>query len=113
MALLFVKQPVAPALFMKIIAEDWIAHTAFNKKIWDDTEPVHYSLKPLLHLIQAPVLIIWGDQDKLTDVGGVEFLEKNLRYSRTVVMKDTGHVPMIERPGETANVYLDFLKAKK
>jgi abhydrolase domain-containing protein 6 len=117
MGMVFVKPPTMPASFEKILAEDWIAHRAFNEKIFNDyvkvCMPYECTLAPYLSLIQAPVLIIWGDQDKLTDVGGVAFLEKNLKNYKTVIMKDTGHCPMIEKPEETANAYLSFLKEKR
>jgi abhydrolase domain-containing protein 6 len=111
----FVKQPTVSASFKKIMVADWIAHVEFNKKIWNDTDwkPLQFSLAPILPLIQAPVLIIWGDQDKLLDVGGVAFLEKNLKNYRTVIMKDTGHCPMMEKPEETAKVYMTFLNEKR
>ena len=112
-ALVYVKEPKIPTAFKKIIAADWIAHTEFNKKIWNDWQPRQHSLTPILPLIQAPVLIIWGDRDKLTDVGGVTFLEKCLKNYRTVIMKDTGHCPMIEKPEETAKTYISFLKEKR
>jgi pimeloyl-ACP methyl ester carboxylesterase len=96
------------------LAADWIAHAAFNKKIWNDFTAVpNPTLAPALPMIQAPVLIIWGDKDKVTDVGGVAFLEKNLKQSRTVIMKDTGHCPMLERPEETAKAYESFLREKR
>ena len=113
MAFVFVKRPQIPASFKKIIAADLIAHTEFNKKIWNDAQPLQFSLAPFLPLIQSPVLIIWGDQDKMLDVGGVAFLEKNLKNYRTVIMKDMGHAPMFEKPEETAKVYVSFLKEKR
>ncbi len=113
MALLFVKRPAVPASFRKILFIDWIAHREFNKKIWDDSQLLKYSLAPILPRIQAPVLILWGDKDKLLDVESVAFLEKNLKNHRTVIMKDMGHCPMIERPEETAKVYVSFLKEKR
>ncbi|MGO9138720.1 MAG: alpha/beta fold hydrolase [Syntrophales bacterium] len=113
MALVYVKPLPIPTSFMKIIAADWIAHAEFNKKIWNDWQPSQFTLAPVLPLVQAPVLIIWGDQDKLTDVGGVTFLEKNLKNYRTVIMKDTGHCPMMEKPEETARAYMSFLNEKR
>ncbi len=115
MALAFIKRPAVPESFKKIMAANWIAHTDFNKKIWEDWGGtlVQFSLAPVLPLIQAPVLIMWGDQDKLLDVGGVAFLEKNLKNYRTVIMKDAGHCPMMENPEETAKVYMSFLNEKK
>jgi len=70
-------------------------------------------LKPYLPQIEAPVLIIWGDSDKILDVGGVSVLEKNLKNYQTVIMKNTGHTPMLEKPRETASYYVSYLKANK
>jgi abhydrolase domain-containing protein 6 len=113
-ALVFVKQPDMPAWAEKILVADAVGHRAFNEKILNDysnaCKATECSLAPYLPRIQAPVLIIWGDQDKLTDVGGVAFLEKHLKNSKTVIMKDTGHCPMIEKPEETAAAYVKFLK---
>ena len=112
MSVVYLKPPKVPEAFKKILIADWIAHAAFNKKIWNDCQPLHFSLAPVLPEIQAPVLIIWGEQDKVLDVGSVAFLEKNLKKYSTVIMKDTGHCPMIEKPEETAKAYMNFLKEK-
>jgi len=109
MALVYVNIPAIPPAFKKILVAEWIAHRSFNNKIWNDSQPLQLTLAPVLPRIQAPVLILWGDQDKVTDVGGVAFLEKNLKNYRTVIMKDTGHAPMIEKPEETAKAYRSFL----
>jgi abhydrolase domain-containing protein 6 len=116
MSVVYVKPLPLPTSFKKILAADWFAHREFNKKIWDECQPFNsskFSLAPVLPMIQAPVLIIWGDQDKLFDVGSVAFLEKNLKNFRTVIMKDTGHCPIMEKPEETAKAYMSFLKEKR
>ncbi len=118
MDLIFVKRPTIPASFRKILAADWISNTEFNMKIWNDmlsgevSEVSEFSVGPALSKIDTPVLIIWGDQDKLTDIAGVALLEKNLKKYKTVIMKDTGHVPPIEKPEETAKIYRNFLDEK-
>ena len=120
--LCFAKPPFIPSQFKKVLAADAVAHRDFNKKIWDDmlgnlTKEALFArenlLKPYLPQIQAPVLIIWGDSDKILDVGGVSVLEKNLKNYQTVIMKDTGHIPMLEKPQDTASYYLSYLKGKK
>ncbi|MCX5841841.1 MAG: alpha/beta hydrolase, partial [Deltaproteobacteria bacterium] len=94
----------------------------FNKKIWydmkwnqtkDTPSAIETFLEPYLPQIQAPVLIIWGDSDKILDVGGVAVLEKNLKNYKTIIMKNTGHIPMMENPQETASYYVSYLKGKK
>lgn len=113
LALIFAKPPPIPAPFKKIFVEYMAEHNEFDKKIWQDWQPEEFSLAPVLPLIQSPVLIIWGDQDKVVDVEGVTFLEKYLKTSRSVILKDTGHTPMVEKPEETAKPYLSFLKEKR
>jgi pimeloyl-ACP methyl ester carboxylesterase len=113
MDLIFVKRPVMPSSFKKIIFEDWVAHKEFNKKIWNDWSPSQYSLMPILPQIQTPVLIVWGDQDKMLNVEGAAILGRNLKNSITVIMTNTGHCPMIEKPEEAAIVYENFLRKKR
>ena len=67
-------------------------------------------LAPFLPKVKAPVLIIWGDKDKILDVSSIPILEKGLKNRQTVIMKDTGHIPMLEKPQETASVYRDFIE---
>jgi len=112
MDLIYAKKPAIPPAFKKILVADWIAQGSFNNKIWNDSQAFQ-SLAPVLPRIQSPVLILWGDQDKMLDAGGVAFLEKYLKNYRTVVMKDTGHCPMIEKPEETAKAYRSFLNEKR
>ena len=117
--LCFVKPPFIPSQFKKVFAADAIAHRDFNKKIWDDMKwnqtkdtpsAIETFLEPYLPQIWAPVLIIWGDSDKILDVGGVAVLEKNLKNYKTIIMKDTGHIPMMKKPQETASYYMSYLK---
>ena len=119
--LCFAKPPFIPSPFKKVLAADAVAHRDFNKKIWGDmfgtltketSSAKENLLKPYLPQIQAPVLIIWGDTDKILDVGGVSQLEKNLRNYHTVIMINTGHIPMLEKPRDTALHYIGFLKGK-
>ncbi len=121
MALCFVEPPFMPSRFKKVMASRMIAHSEFNSKILDDMKwnhtggipsPMESFLEPYLPLIQSPILIVWGDTDKILDVGGVAVLEKNVKNYKTIIMKDTGHIPMMEKPRESASHYLSYLKGK-
>jgi abhydrolase domain-containing protein 6 len=110
---IFFVEPVSiPGPFIKVLAARAISQREFNEKIVNDIRTEHLLLDPFLPLIQAPVLIIWGDTDNILDVSGVSILEKNLKTYKTVIMKDTGHAPMLEKSGETNKSYMDFLKNK-
>ena len=53
-----------------------------------------------LPALQLPVLALWGDTDKLTALPSVLRSLEQIRRIRTVILKRTGHMPMIERPEE-------------
>lgn len=110
MKLAFVKVPAIPTPVKKEMTARAIRNRAFNEKIAGDFMKKPLSLEPFLPLIQARTLILWGDQDKLLDVSSVPILEKGIKVRRTVIMKDCGHMPMLERPEETAGYYLKFLQ---
>jgi pimeloyl-ACP methyl ester carboxylesterase len=111
--LLFVKTPPMPDPTKKVEIAQAMADRKFNEKIGLDLFHEAFALEPSLPMIQAPVLIIWGDHDKILDVSGASVLEKGLKNHRTVIMKETGHVPMMEKPLETAAAYMSFLKDQR
>ena len=57
-----------------------------------------------------PTFVLWGDKDHLLDVSCVEVFKRYLPDVRTVIMKNCGHLPMMERPEEAADHYVRFLQ---
>ena len=107
---LFVKPPSIPGPFKKALVARARADREFNAKIMKDLLDEGLILEPYLPMIQVPVCIIWGDKDRILDVSGASVLEKGLKNHQTVIMKETGHVPMMEKSAETAEAYMSFLK---
>jgi abhydrolase domain-containing protein 6 len=113
MKLIFVKPPFMPYPFKKMFVREALANTSFNQKIMADITPDIFSLEKNLSKIEAPALILWGTRDKIIDVSSVPVFEKGLKNFKTVLINDCGHAPMLEKPQETANAYLAFLKSVK
>jgi len=88
-----------------------LANRKFYEKERKEIFPDFYSLEKELSAIEAPTLVLWGDQDKVLDVSSVSVFEKGLQNCKTVIIRDCGHVPMIEKPQETATQYMDFIRA--
>jgi pimeloyl-ACP methyl ester carboxylesterase len=57
-----------------------------------------YDFRDRLPEIDCPTLIVWGDSDMLVPVEDAHEFERLIPHSRTVILEDTGHVPMLERP---------------
>ncbi len=114
MSLLFVSPPPFPAPVKKFLADRAMANAAFNEKVFKDMSADFRTpdspLAPFLPKVAAPTLIVWGDKDKILDVSSVSVLEKGLKNRQTIIMKDTGHVPMVEKPQESAAAYRSFIE---
>lgn len=112
MQLIVHKAPWMPGAFKRVLCDDAIRRSSFLEKVFDaikkDVEQNH--LTPQLAEIQIPTLILWGRQDRILDVSSVEVMEKLIPNNRTVILEETGHVPMFERPVDTARHHLNFMK---
>jgi pimeloyl-ACP methyl ester carboxylesterase len=70
---------------------------------------LEYDFRDRLPDIRQPTLILWGEKDSIIPVRDAHEFERLISDSRKIVMKDTGHIPMAERPGAFNNVMMDFL----
>lgn len=102
--------PFLPWPAKNVVAERTFRNAAFNRYIFKALRDERYvPLEPLLGDIRQPVLVIWGEHDRVLDVSSVDVMRPLLPQAKFIVMPDTGHIPMIERPTETAAYYLEFL----
>ncbi len=60
--------------------------------------------------ISDSTLIIWGDHDAWIPVSCAEMFHKNLKNNQLAILKNCGHLPMEERPIETAGLVRAFLR---
>jgi abhydrolase domain-containing protein 6 len=109
----FYKEPFIPWPITSVLAEKAIESSAFTKKMWKDLNTHDIDLLPLLPTIKLPVLVIWGDHDRILHVSTTQILKRTLPDSEIIIMKDCGHLPMMERPQETAAHYVAFLNKKR
>lgn len=105
----FVKEPYVPSRIKGVLAERAIASRKFNDKIFSDITAAPAMLEDRFSSLTMPVLIIWGDQDRVLDVSSVPVLEKGIKNSSSVILKECGHIPMMERPAETAGYIKKFI----
>ncbi|MDO8184513.1 alpha/beta hydrolase [Conexibacter sp. JD483] len=59
---------------------------------------LRYPLRDRLGQIVCPTLIVWGDRDQIVPVGDAHRFERLIPGARKVILPDTGHVTMLERP---------------
>lgn len=105
------ERPFIPWPLEGVLARRAVENADFNRFIFKSLSGEHFvNLEPLLPDIDIPVLILWGEYDRVLDVSSIEVMKPLLPNAEVVVMKETGHLPMIERPADTAKHYLGFLR---
>jgi len=108
----FVKRPFIPRPIKKVLIREAMEHQPLNRKIFQqlhgsaDVPPLEVLLKGL----PVPTLIVWGAQDRVLHVSGAKILESVMPKAKAEVLDGSGHLPMVEKPEETARLYLNFLK---
>lgn len=70
---------------------------------------VNEDLTPLLHLIKAPTLLIWGEKDTATPLRDARKMKRLIPDAGLVSYPEAGHYSFLERPGQTAAVIQNFL----
>ncbi len=109
---IFVKKPYIPDIIKGYFAEKAVKNRSFNEKIFQDLRAEKNTVEESLSKIKSPTLIIWGDTDRVIHVSSVEVFKKYIPNSKSVIMKDCGHSPQIERPEEVASHIFGFLSQR-
>ena len=71
-----------------------------------------YDFRDRLPEIECPTLIIWGAEDMLVPKRDADEYERLIPGSRKMVLEDTGHIPMVERPNTFNHEVLEFLEGE-
>ena len=62
-----------------------------------------------LAVMKPPALFVWGDRDVLVPAAFARHVQQALPASRTVVLRDCGHVPQFEYRERTAELVEEFI----
>ncbi len=68
-----------------------------------------YDITDRLGEVGCPTLLVWGREDVLVPVGDADEYERLIPDARKVVFDETGHMPMLERPGEFNDALMSFV----
>ncbi len=68
-----------------------------------------YDITDRLGEIACPTLIVQGTEDILVPVGDAYEFARHIPHAATLILEDTGHVPMFERPLTFNRALLEFL----
>ena len=110
MSLTMSDPPFVPGFLLDVLVEKMAARRSTNKKAYEDSL-ASADLTSSLENIEAQALVIWGAEDKVLHVDNAVIFQEALRNCSTVVMEKTGHIPMVERPRQTAALIKRFISS--
>jgi pimeloyl-ACP methyl ester carboxylesterase len=104
----FAKRPYLPRSVLKLFAAYAIRGSAKSATIFADMQSNDPPLEDRLPLIQAPTLIIWGDQDRVLHVSSANLFRQGIKSSEVMIIPGSGHMPLVENAGACAKAWLAF-----
>ncbi len=112
--------PFLPWPIMKVQTRMMLAHQPRIRKIYAELTGQgenHFAQDQMvdsrLTKIKQPALIIWGKQDHILDISMAEVFANGLSNHETTFLDGVGHVPMLEHPKQSAQIYAEFIEKHK
>lgn len=102
------EQPWVPGLVTDYLAQQAIKATPKFKEIF---KQIHHQdrLDNELANIKAKTLVVWGDEDKLLHPAMANVYANGIPDSQLIELKQIGHLPFLEIPEESAELYKQFI----
>ncbi|WP_342246298.1 alpha/beta fold hydrolase [Pseudomonas sp. OTU5201] len=110
LALLFEQRPFLPYPILHAARADAIGGATSNQRLWNEQLQDRYLLDARIGELRVPVLVLWGEEDRLFDASGAWALRARLKQAQVRRLPGIGHLPMMEAPTLTARVYVEFLE---
>ncbi|XP_028261958.1 monoacylglycerol lipase abhd6-A-like [Parambassis ranga] len=104
-----------PQQVLRGLLSNRLPNNCFYKEVFMEIvgEKSRHSLQENLHLITAPLQVIWGKQDQVLDVSGASVVKEVLPHCQVEVLDSCGHSVALERPRKAAKLIVDFLSLQQ
>ncbi|WP_373033367.1 alpha/beta fold hydrolase [Sulfurovum sp.] len=103
------KPPYIPDIVKDALLQQKCSRRDLEKVMYEDMyKDVNVSAEA--KNIDIPTLILWGEKDRMTHVDDAALFHKTIKGSKMVILKEIGHVPILEDPEQTADEVDKFIK---
>ncbi len=105
----FYKKPFIPPPVVDAFAAEAIKNKPINEIVFKAIHEQPVAIDEVLKGSVVPTLVIWGKNDRVLHWSGAKILERIMKKTTVKIFDNTGHLPMIEKPAETAQEFLKFI----
>lgn len=106
-AMTMAQPPWLPGMTLDYMADDYVARRDTLARIFRDFHHVGM-LDDRLGEIRVPVLVMWGDRDRLVHRSAADVWARGIPGAERVSYPELGHMPMVEDPARSARDVLAF-----
>lgn len=109
----FLPWPLYSALVRKTLARSDINAKIFSDMLATKTNleesGFQQSIQTTIAQANIPTLIMWGEEDRVLDVSAAAAFKELIPAAQVHIFEGVGHLPMVEIPNESADIYQQFL----
>ena len=106
---IFAQRPFLPYPILHAAKADALRNAQSNQRIWNAQRQDRYLLDAHIGEVKQPMLVLWGEKDRLFNVSGAASLQQRLPQVQLKLLPDVGHLPMMETPKLSASLYAQFV----
>lgn len=110
MSLVFYETPFIPRPVKHYFAEQSALNRELLEKEVSDLKSDSFTLERQVGRYPGFVLVIWGDHDQVLHPAGAGILANGNAGVEMEMLKNCGHMPILEQPKKTAALYRTFLR---
>ena len=110
MKMVFADVPFIPRPIRVYFAGQMRNDQKFLKQAMNDILKSPYAVEKHICEYPGPVLAVWGNKDRILHPKGADILAEKAPRIQKAIIQDCGHLPMLEKPKQTARIYDEFLK---
>ncbi|QKK02008.1 MAG: alpha/beta fold hydrolase [Pseudomonadota bacterium] len=107
----FVRPPYLPTPLKRYLARRAANSVSRAERVFADLRFRSTPLEALASGLTVPALIVWGQADQVLHPQGLNVLADRMSHAQTLLLPATGHLPMLEKPRETAEAWLSFAES--
>lgn len=104
----FVHPPWIPGPLARFLAARAAGRAVDHQRAFDAIRFDSEALELIVDGLDVPALVVWGRSDQVLNPAGAAAIAERMPSAETLLLPDTGHLPMLENPCTVAEAWTSY-----